>query len=293
MAAISIRCWHDGSVAAYAEFAGFYDQVMGDRSADIERVRGFVRRYHPAAGSLLELGCGTGAVLAGLTPELSVTGVDLSAEMLAIAARSVPAARLVRADITRFSLGTRFDVVICVFDTLNHLPRLESWLEMFDRAREHLADGGLFIFDVNTTGRLRRLWQGPAFAADFGENTVIMDVLPAGGELSIWTVRIFERVGDDMFRLHKETIPELGVPLATIREALAENFELLEQTDLDDGPVSDESNRVFFAFRHRALPERHQPAGCRPRPAGWQLDMTAVVRTRRPRHPRQVRLYRA
>jgi len=129
---------------------------------------------------------------------------------------------------------------------------------MFDRVHEHLADDGLFFFDVNTIGRLRRLWQGPAFAADFGENSMIMDVRPAGpggivaGELSTWTVRIFERVAGDTFRLHAERIPELGVPLATIREALAANFDLLQETGLDGGPATDESSRVFFACRHRS-----------------------------------------
>ena len=242
---------------AYAEFAAFYDQIMGDRTPDIDRVRHCVKRHHPAAGSLLELGCGTGAVLAGMTPELSVAGIDRSAEMLAMAARSVPTARLVLADIASFSLGTRFDVVICVFDTLNHLPRLADWCAMFERAHEHLTDRGLLIFDVNTTGRLRRLWQGPAFASDFGEHTVIMDVLPGGrgeggdGELSIWTVRIFERIAGDEFRLHQETIPELGMPLATIRAELAGHFDLLEETDLDGGPATDDSERVYFTLRHR------------------------------------------
>jgi SAM-dependent methyltransferase len=242
-------------VTPYARFAGFYDQIMGDRSADIERIRDCIKGYRPAASSLLELGCGTGAVLAGLAADLPVAGVDRSPEMLAVAARSVPAARLVHADVTSFSLGTRFDVVICVFDTLNHLPSLEAWGAMFERVHEHLADDGLFFFDVNTTGRLRRLWQGPAFAADFGENTMIMDVLPAGsadgGELSTWTVRIFERIDGDMFRLHEERIPELGVPLATIREVLAPRFDLLAEAELDGGPVSDESSRVFFAYRRR------------------------------------------
>jgi SAM-dependent methyltransferase len=244
-------------VTAYAQFARFYDQIMGDRSADVERVRDQISRYQPDARSVLELGCGTGAVLAGLPAEWSLTGVDRSEEMLAVAARSVPGARLVQADVTSFSLGTRFDVVICIFDTLNHLPSLAAWRAMFERVHEHLSDGGLFFFDVNTTGRLRRLWQGPAFAADFGENTMIMDVLPDGrgeggdGELSTWTVRIFERITGDTFRLHEERIPELGLPLATIRDALAADFDLLEESELAGGPVSDESNRVFFAFRHR------------------------------------------
>src|SRR5690242_11948641 len=109
-------------VPAYEDFAKFYDQIMGDRSALIERVRGYVRSYLPDAGSLLELGCGTGAVLGGLADGLQVTGIDLSPEMLATAKAHLTGAHLVRADITEFSLGTTFDVVICVFDTLNHLP---------------------------------------------------------------------------------------------------------------------------------------------------------------------------
>jgi SAM-dependent methyltransferase len=243
-------------VPAYADFAGFYDQIMGDRSLDVARVRGCITRFHPAARSLLELGCGTGAMLAGLAPVLEVTGVDRSPEMLAVAARNVPSARLVHADMTAFSLETRFDVVICVFDTLNHLPRLDDWRAMFGRVDQHLADGGLFFFDVNTTGRLRRLWRGPPFASDFGEHTMIMDVVPAEGrdgegELSTWTVRIFERVEGDAFRLHEENIPELGVPLATIRAALAPRFDLLEATGLDGEAATDESARAFLAYRRR------------------------------------------
>jgi SAM-dependent methyltransferase len=247
-------------VPAYAEFAAFYDEIMGDRSGEIERVRNYIRRYHPSARSLLELGCGTGAMLAGLATDLTVTGVDQSPEMLAVAARRGLPAELVQADMTAFSLGTRFDVVICVFDTLNHLARFESWCDMFERVHEHLADDGIFFFDVNTVGRLRRLWQGPALAADFGENTMVMDVLPAGpggngaGELSTWTVRIFERVAGDTFRLHAERIPELGVPIATIREALAANFSVLEAVGLDGGPATDESSRAFFACRHLSQP---------------------------------------
>jgi len=241
-------------MATYAEFARFYDRIMGDRAGDVDRVLGYIARHRPDATSLLELGCGTGAVLAGLRaalPGLRVAGVDRSPEMLARATAAVPGARLVRADITSFGLGATFDVVICVFDTLNHLPEFRLWQDLFDRVREHLADGGIFAFDVNTTGRLRRLHHGFAFAEDFGGDTVIMDVTPGGGDLSLWEVRIFARAGDELYRMHREVIPELGVPLAVIRAALAGDFELLEETDLDDGAVTDESARAFFAYRYR------------------------------------------
>src|SRR6266851_6523964 len=88
----------DNRPMVYARFAGFYDAIMGDRTADIDRIRGYIDRYLPSAASLLELGCGTGAVLAGLADKLSATGIDLSPEMLAVASRSIPGARLVQAN---------------------------------------------------------------------------------------------------------------------------------------------------------------------------------------------------
>lgn len=238
-------------MADYADFAGFYDQIMGDRSDEVERIRGYIKRYLPDAGSLLELGCGTGALLAALASDMPVTGIDRSAEMLAIAAKQAAAARLIESDMTRFSLGTRYDVVICVFDTINHLTRFDLWCELFDRVREHLVEGGLFLFDVNTTGRLRGLCHGPGYLEDFGENTLIMTFTAADDGVTIWDTRIFERIDGDLFRLHREITPELAVPLATIRASLEPGFELLEEYDLDGGSVSDESERVFFACRLR------------------------------------------
>ena len=204
------------------------------------------------ARSLLELGCGTGALLAGLTPGLAVTGIDRSPQMLAQAAESAPAATLVQADMTDFRLPARFDVAICMFDTLNHVPSFDGWLSLFSRVHEHLADGGLFIFDVNTAGRLRRLDRAPSYVDEFDGNVVVMTVRSAEDDLSLWEIRIFEHVRADMYRLHHERIYELGVPLAQIHAALEERFELLEQASLDGSRVSDESDRVFFAYRRRA-----------------------------------------
>jgi SAM-dependent methyltransferase len=238
-------------VTDYAGLAPFYDRVMGDRSGEVDRIRRYMSRHRFGAQSLLELGCGTGALLAGLAPHLSVTGVDRSPEMLSIAARTVPGARLVRGDITAFTLPSRFDVVICMFDTLNHVVTMDGWLALFRCAHEHLSDGGLFIFDVNTTGRLRRLADAPPFLDEFDRNVVIMTVRAAGDGLSLWETRIFEHQADNVFELHHERIYELGVPLTQIRAALAGRFELVEEESLNGSPVSDDSDRVFFCWRRR------------------------------------------
>jgi SAM-dependent methyltransferase len=240
-------------MAIYTGFASFYDRIMGDRAEEVDRIRSYVSRHMPGARSLLELGCGTGALLRGLAGDLDVTGIDQSPQMLAIAAEAVPRAHLVRGDMTAFSLPGRFDVVICMFDTLNHVPAFDGWLSLFSCVHEHLADGGLFIFDVNTGGRLRRLDGAPPFLDEFDGNVVIMTVRSAHDGLSLWETKIFEAQQDDIYRLHHERIYELGVPLALIRASLAGRFELLEEASLDGSPVSDESDRIFFAYRHRAV----------------------------------------
>ncbi|HEY7325275.1 MAG TPA: methyltransferase domain-containing protein [Streptosporangiaceae bacterium] len=235
----------------YTGFAPFYDRIMGDRTPEIERIRRYISTHRPGARSLLELGCGTGALLSGLAADLSVTGIDRSAEMLSIAARTVPGARLVQADITAFSLPDAFDVVMCMFDTLNHVTTVNGWLRLFQCVHDHLSDGGLFIFDVNTTGRLRLLADGLPYLDEFDGHVVLMTVRPASDGLVLWETRIFEHQADDIYRLHHERIHELGVPLDEIRSALAGRFELLAAESLDGTPVSDGSDRVFFAYRRR------------------------------------------
>jgi SAM-dependent methyltransferase len=239
-------------VGIYAKFAAFYDEIMGDRGETVDQIRTYLTRFLPTASSLLELGSGTGALLAGFIKDLTVTGIDQSPEMLAIAANNFPAAELVRADITTFDLGRRFDVVICMFDTLNHVPDLDGWKAVFKRAHEHLVEGGLFIFDVNTIGRLRGLGRQNPYVEDFGgSNTLIMNVTPTDTDVFIWEVKIFERLEEDIFRLHHETILQLGVPLARIRAALEPYFDVLDETEQDGLTVSDDAERIFFACRHR------------------------------------------
>jgi SAM-dependent methyltransferase len=238
-------------VPDYTGFAPFYDRIMGDRTPEIDRIRTYISRHKPDARTLLELGCGTGALLAGLAGSFSVTGIDRSAEMLSLAARAVPAARLVQADITAVTLPHQFDVVICMFDTLNHVTAMDGWLAVFRSAYEHLSDGGLFIFDVNTTGRLRRLCYAPPYLDEFDDTVVVMTVRPGRDALVLWETRIFHHQVDDVYKLYHERIYELGVPVAQIHAALTGRFELLEEESLDGSAVSDQSDRVFFVYRRR------------------------------------------
>jgi len=68
---------------------------------------------------ILEIGCGTGDLLAHLKPSVGV-GIDLSAEMVKRASRSHPDLRFIHADAHRLDLDETFDVII-FSDTVNDL----------------------------------------------------------------------------------------------------------------------------------------------------------------------------
>src|SRR5213080_3462579 len=81
--------WHYVHDAALARN---YDAALAD-CALLEVDRAFVERHCPQPGRLIDLGCGTGRLLIPLAQRgYRVLGVDLSAEMLTVAAAQARAA---------------------------------------------------------------------------------------------------------------------------------------------------------------------------------------------------------
>jgi SAM-dependent methyltransferase len=142
------------------DFAAVYNESWGGFTRRIwPFLREMVRRHNPGAGTWLDLCCGPGWLL-GMACEsgFSAVGVDLSPHQLKYARQNAPDAKLVRADVREFSLSGKFDVITCMFDSLNYLTRKRELERALRRARRHLAGGGLFIFDVNTFEGLRKNW---------------------------------------------------------------------------------------------------------------------------------------
>ena len=118
-----------------------------------------VAREVPGARRWLDLCCGTGSLLQrACRAGFDATGVDVSHHQLRWARRNAPAARLVRQDARQLSLDERFDIITCLFDSLNYLTRKRDLLSAFRRVKRHLRTGGLFIFDINTYEGLEDTW---------------------------------------------------------------------------------------------------------------------------------------
>jgi SAM-dependent methyltransferase len=234
-------------MSGYAAFARFYDAVQGDRADAADFARSLLERHHPQARRVLELACGTGSILARLRPRYEVTGVDLSAEMLAVARRKLAGVELVQADMTGVRLGRRFDAVLCLYDSINHLLRFRQWEAVFDRACEHLEPDGVFVFDLNTERRLAALAAAPPSVEWFDGNLLLLEVAAAGRGVVDWQLRVFEHTGEAArYRLHETTIPETSFPLERIRESLLRRFRSVRILDPLRARPTSRSGRLWL-----------------------------------------------
>ncbi len=134
--------------------ADLYDAVHVGTPGDVA----FYGRVCAGAASILELGCGSGRVLAALDePGRTLVGLDTSPDALAIAAAHVPRARLIRAAMQELDLEQRFDRVIAPFSALYCLESADQLARTLAAAVRHLRPGGAFVADV---------WNAEEFHAD-------------------------------------------------------------------------------------------------------------------------------
>jgi ubiquinone/menaquinone biosynthesis C-methylase UbiE len=216
---------------SYDKFSAFYDAFMGDRTNTALRLHKLIAQNKPNAKTVLELACGTGAVLTHLAKEYEVSGLDLSSRMLSIARKKLPEARFFHSDMTTFNIGKKFDVILCVFDSINHVLEFSDWKRVFGRVEAHLVKDGLFIFDINTEHKLQRHIKESASVEKFGKNLMIMDITDIGSGVSNWNVKVFEHQKGDIYRLLEENIKEKSFPIRQIKEALVESFKRVRAID--------------------------------------------------------------
>lgn len=114
------------------------------RSALLQYV---LERYFPEAVNILEIGCGTGFVLAAFArskPERRVTGAEMYTEALKYARANVPDARLIQMDARSIPFVDEFDVV-GLFDVLEHV---DDDTRVIREAHKCLKSGGGMIITV-------------------------------------------------------------------------------------------------------------------------------------------------
>ena len=149
---------------AYRDLAASYDRLTND--VDYEAVVEFYMQIlnkegcHPKTA--VDLACGTGSVTLILAERgLKVTGVDMSEEMLTVAAQKAAALenppRFVQQKLQQLHLPKGVDLAVCALDSMDYITDPRECAQAIKRVYKALNPGGVFIFDVNTPEKLRAM----------------------------------------------------------------------------------------------------------------------------------------
>ncbi|MBR8659338.1 class I SAM-dependent methyltransferase [Brevibacillus sp. NL20B1] len=246
---------------AYAHLASVYDKLMADSPYDqwldwLERV--WEKREKPR--QVIDLGCGTGSIAIPLAKRgYRVTGVDLSAEMLAVAYDKMRREQVqitwVEQDMRELDLPAA-DAVISLCDSLSYLTEEEDVKQTFERVYQHLNPGGTFLFDVHSPYKMLHVFGNQTFTLVDDEVSYIWQCFCDPIRLEVeHQLTFFLRQPDGLYqRVEEEHWQRAYQPVQLLRWLADAGFVDVEITaDFTGLPPHETSERLFFAARR---PER-------------------------------------
>ena len=242
---------------AYKTLAESYDRLTND--VDYKGVVDFyfdiLRREGLSPRTAVDLACGTGSVSLLLADcGLSVVGVDMSHDMLAMASEKIAdrenAPLFVCQNLTELRLPKGVDLAVCALDSIDYIIEPEDCRKAIQKIYKALNPGGCFIFDVNTPEKLRAmdgqtfldedddvycLWRGE-FDEDSNICTYGMDIFQRRG--SLW-----ERSGE----VHQEYAYSREQLTEFLKEAGFTSIEVFADRSFEEPRVGEQ--RIYFKAR--------------------------------------------
>lgn len=148
-------------------YAKYYDQIYlkrKDYKKEAEVVRGVIRQFEEKRSkNLLDVDCGTGEHLKHLSSQFKCVGMDVNRSMISIAKKKVPNAKFKVADMVKFNLKQKFDVITCLFSAIGYVETFNNMVKTLENFHKHLSEKGLVIVEP---------W---IFRKDFKEGYVALD----------------------------------------------------------------------------------------------------------------------
>lgn len=171
--------------------------------------------------SHLDLACGTGIFVAGMT-ELGIesSGLDISEAMIKSAKRHYPQLKFTVGDIRNFKVALPVDLITCNFDSINHLPEFSDWQKVFNRAYAGLSEKGRFVFDVNTVRAINHT--DVTEHSTFNDQVLIKKIYNRDDRL-VFDLEWFVKSKNNLYKRYFESLEEVAFPFAQIKKALFES----------------------------------------------------------------------
>lgn len=244
-------------MASYEFLAGCYDELTTD--VGYRSWAGYLEKHFARAGipvrTVLDLACGTGSLTRILAERgYEMIGVDQSEEMLAQAAekcRDVAGERpiFLHQSMEKLDLYGTVDACVCCLDSVNYVTRPAALRRAFQRVHLFLMPGGLFLFDVNTPEKFRKM-DGQVFLDETEDAYCVWRAeFSEKRRICTYGMDIFRRREGDLWErgqeVHREYAYELGELAGFLREAGFRRIRVCGDRRLRAPREGEE--RVFFA----------------------------------------------
>jgi SAM-dependent methyltransferase len=233
----------------YNNIAEIYDKLNNNPEKFYSVIRSNIERFKSDVRRVLEIACGTGNIIGRMKNVYECYGLDVSTEMIKIAKQKFNSIQFSVQDMRDFSYKKKFDVIFCVFDSINHLLKMTDWMKFFDSVRKNLVNKGLFIFDANTPHKFETFKDSKVEEIESEDKCFKIKKEPGKNNEAYWHIRIFSKSGKKGHELRNEIIREKSFDVDVISRKLKNYFELLEVKDFDRNVLDKNSKRVLFVCR--------------------------------------------
>jgi SAM-dependent methyltransferase len=216
--------------------AQYYDLIYSFKNYGVEatKIRATIREEHPNAHSILDVACGTAEHAKLLSTEFAVDGIDLEPRFVEIARQKVPTGTFSVADMRRFELRKKYDVVQCLFSSIGYLTQGDDIVRALECFAHHLAKDGIILVEP---------WFAPS---DWRVGVPHMAPPVDQPDIKICRLNVSEQDGNlSRIRLHYLIATSAGV------ECIQENHELALYT----------AEEMLQFFRRAGLRVSHDAIG--------------------------------
>jgi SAM-dependent methyltransferase len=135
----------------FEKTARFYDAIYSwkDYAAEARQLKTLLveRQQTMAPRTLLDVACGTGAHVPYLRGDFAYEGLDLDAQMLALAHERFPDIPFHHGDMRDFELGRQFDVVTCLFSSIAYVKTADKLEQATATMARHVRRGGVLVIE--------------------------------------------------------------------------------------------------------------------------------------------------
>ena len=222
----------------YEKIYKFIREVLGKKSLEPELI--------------LEMACGTGGLTEKLARDYKIHAFDLSDDMLSVCENKIRSKnlKLFKQNMVGFSAPASYDAIFSVGDSLNYVTDVKDFEAAIKSSYNHLKDGGIFIFDLNTEYKFKNI---PPVTVDEVEDVLYLweNIYDEEEKLNTYGVNFFRNIKDNDYKRFYEEHLERAYDLSFVKNLLEKTgFKDIEvYDDYEFKEVRDETSRYTFITR--------------------------------------------